>query len=230
MAACSISEGEQRGVSADRGQASLGDAAQDSIATTNERPEWWPEDGLAAQIPFPYSQSGEVLNDLDDCFQAYVNDSSEADYNAYVDACKNAGFVVDAKENASGYEAYSEDGYWLRVYPHNSEQYFVVNLDAPRELGVLSWPSKGPGSLLPAPNSQAGKVDIDSSSAFGVYVGDMDREMYDAYIEACSDAGFSVDNHNYENMYTAQDASGDSVKVEYLGYDTAYVYVSLSEG
>lgn len=225
-ACSSLDEGQQKEISnANKGEAAESGGKYDLA----DRPEWWPEDGLATRLPFPSSQTGEVLNDTDDYFQAEVKKSTEGDYAAYIEACKTAGFTLESLETASSYEAYSEDGYRLRVYPHFSEQFYVVNLDAPLNLGVLTWPTTEPGSLLPPPESQAGLVDIDGSSAFGAYVGKMSQDEFNVYIDVCSEAGFSVDCSRTDRMYTADDASGNHLKIEYFGYDTIYVYVTLAE-
>ncbi len=96
-------------------------------------------------------------------------------------------------------------------------------------MGTISWPTAGAGSLVPAPTSTTGKIDSDSSTFFFAYVGETNAEAFAAYVDACSGAGFNVDYDRGDTWYSADNADGVSLRVEYRGFNTMAVRVDAPE-
>ena len=80
----------------------------------------WPTSDLASRLPVPEwadvdddsgttTMPGDLITDSEIEFYAYVAASSD-EYNAYVDACVEAGFTVDYDKSSSSYSALDEDG------------------------------------------------------------------------------------------------------------------------
>lgn len=203
-----------------------GQAAAEQRAS--EKPSWWPEVELAEKIPYPASLEGEVKSESATSIQIEVKNSSLADARKYIDACIDAGYTVDTEDDGVNYEAFSSDGYELRVYPHKNESFFVINLDAPRKLSALSWPTSGPASLLPAPPSTLAEIDVDSTTAINYLVGDMDAGAFDEYAAACKDAGFSSVEIERTGWYSAKDSTGNKLVLEYMGYDVVRISLTLA--
>ena len=79
----------------------------------------WPTTGLGAMLPKP--SSGTVKNIInDDSFYATVDKAKNDEFAKYIDACKEKGYTVDAKEDGDTYDAFNEDGYRLSLTSYSS--------------------------------------------------------------------------------------------------------------
>lgn len=191
----------------------------------------WPTSGLATMLPKPDSDAGSVIVNSDESFSASVDDYTQEKYDSYVAQCQEMGFTVEVENGTGTYAAYSEEGYHLSLtFFDSSAGSMNVTLDAPIEMGTISWPTAGAGSLVPAPTSTTGSIDSDSSGFFFAYVGETSAEDYTAYVDACSDAGFNVDYDRGDTWYGADNADGVSLRVEYHGFNTMSVRVDVPDG
>ena len=190
----------------------------------------WPSSGLATMLPKPDSSTGNVVVNSDDSFSASVDGYTQEKYDSYVAQCQEMGFSVEAENGTGTYAAYSEEGYHLSLsFFGSSDGSMNVTLDAPVEMGTISWPTAGAGSLAPAPTSTTGKIDSDSSTFFFAYVGETNEEAFAAYVDACSSAGFNVDYDRGDTWYGADNAEGVSLRVEYRGFNTMVVRVDAPD-
>lgn len=189
----------------------------------------WPSSGLAALLPKPSSSEGSVIVNSAESFSATVEGYGRGDYEGYVGSCKELGYTVEATDDADAYEAFSEEGHHLTLSFYESLEEMSVSLEAPVEMGALTWPSAGAASYVPAPDSTTGKIDSDSSTFFLAYVGETSAEACSAYMDACSDAGFSVDYSRGDTWYDAKNTAGVSLRVEYRGFDTMTVRVDVPD-
>ncbi len=189
----------------------------------------WPTTGLATMLPDPPTNKGEVNTDSDRSFWADIEKCSESQYKAYVESCKEKGFTVEADSNTSWYNAYNSDGYKLSLSYYSSSESLSVSLNAAEEMGTLTWPTAGAGSLAPAPASKKGKISSDSSTRFAALVGDTDSAAYSAYVDSCISAGFNVDYKKGETSFSADNANGDHISVSYEGFNTMKVIVDAAD-
>lgn len=197
---------------------------------SNERLDW-PTSGLAEMLPKPDSDTGDVIVNSDDSFSASVDNYTREQYDSYVAQCQEMGFSVEAESSTGAYAAYSEEGYHLSLsFYDSSTGSMSVTLDAPIEMGAISWPTVGAGSLVPAPISTTGKIDSDSSTFFFAYVGETDVDAFKSYVDACSGAGFNVDYDRGDTWYGADNADGVSLRIEYRGFNTMSVRVEVPDG
>lgn len=189
----------------------------------------WPTSGLATMLPTPNSDKGSVVIDNAETFSANVDGWGKANYDDYVAQCIEKGFVVDAVDDGDGYEAYTEDGYHLSLSFYDGLEQLDIHLEAPVEMGPISWPTSGAGALLPVPSSAKGQIAVDSSSQFTAYIGETDAEAYAAYVEACMSMGFSVDYDRGDTYFNADDASGNSLHLEYRGFGTMFISLHAAD-
>lgn len=75
----------------------------------------WPTEGLATKLPKPTSTIGEISRDSYNKFKVTVANVTKDDFNDYVKACKEKGFVVDYRGTDTLYKAEDSDGNSLRV-------------------------------------------------------------------------------------------------------------------
>ena len=185
----------------------------DSLELSSVIPE--PEGELA----YVYSNSSERLScDIDPC--------TAIQFKAYIDACKEAGFTVDAYAPYDGsFTAYNEEGYRLDLY-HYSSDYLSLYLDAPIEMSEFIWPNHGLSKLLSAPQSGYGKIASDSTDYFNAYIGETTKSDYVNYVTAVMEAGFDVDYYRNDTSFSAKNADGVRVSVDYQGNKTMYIRLS----
>lgn len=97
----------------------------------------WPSSAIAGLLPVPKSTTGEIIQNDEHAFQAYISNTPLEAFNAYVTACANNGFNVNSNEIEKSYSAENEDGYQLSVlYQGNgvvsisvSEPEYTVSLE-----------------------------------------------------------------------------------------------------
>ena len=183
---------------------------------TTERFDW-PEAGLGLLLPEPETNIGEIIFDDDEQFWIDLNAVSESDYERYIEACKEAGFVVDGEKDSIGYEAYNAEGYHLSVSYMDFSEEISIRLDSPKGDGDLVWPTIGPATLIPQPDSSKGSFEINSHIQLFVYVGETSHDDYIDYVEQCIEMGFNVDYNRGDNVFDADNEIGDSLRVEYEG-------------
>lgn len=189
----------------------------------------WPTSGLATMLPKPESDAGSVSINDGETFSASVDRYTQEQFESYVAQCQEMGFTVEAVSDVDEFDAYSEDGYHLTLHLYDSLENMDIDLEAPIEMGAISWPAAGAGSLVPAPASTTGKIDSDSSTFFLAYVGETNAEAFASYVDACSGAGFNVDYDRGDTWYSADNADGVSLRVEYRGFNTMMVRVDAPD-
>ena len=85
---------------------------------------------IASMLPAPKSTTGEIAQDDEKGFAAYVSNTPIEEFNAYVAACADKGFAEDASESEKLYSAQNSDGYQLSVsYQGNGVMF--VSVDEP---------------------------------------------------------------------------------------------------
>lgn len=89
----------------------------------------------------------------------------------------------------------------------------------------IKWPTSGVAQMLPEPESKYGEISIDSSTAFYAYIGNTTADQYDAYVEKCQEAGFSVDYTKAETYYYADNEERYDLS---LSYDSKESYMTIS--
>ena len=189
----------------------------------------WDSIVLSEQLPEPKSNKGEIITDSDESLCVYIANSSLNDYNNYINKCKEYGFVIDADNSTSSYEAYDDEGYKLRIYYAKSSKKFQIDLEAPLKMKKIQWPTSNVVSKLPAPKSQVGKVDYNHDNSFAIYVGDTTKADYDEYVNSCISAGFSIDYSKNEKTYWGDNSEGYHISVEYKGNNTMYISIDAPD-
>lgn len=175
----------------------------------------WNAMELGNMIPEPPSVRGTLYENSDEQLRVSLENVSDKQYNDYLDACIEKGFTVDPEKDSYSYKAYNADGYCLDM-SHINES-LSINLEIPMALGTITWPSSAAGKQLPVPESKTGKFSFEYDDNFFVYIGDMSKTDYDAYVAACSDMGFTVDYNKGDTYYYADNSDGWHVSLKYEG-------------
>lgn len=205
------------------------DAGSSDASESSKASDDWPTSGLAAMLPTPEGTSCDISSDDDDYFSAHVGGYDQEMYEAYAEACKDAGFTVDGDEGSSSYSAYNSDGYKLRLSFWDSDEELSISLEDPIANDPITWPKAGVGSLLPEPASLTGEVTIDMSEDFYADITNITPDDFKDYVDACMAAGFSVDYDRGDTYFYASNANGSDLMLDYVGFNTMTVDVMCDD-
>lgn len=90
----------------------------------------WPESKLAKMIPVPESNMGYIFQNDSNGFSIYVENVTQEDYEHYVAACAERGFVIDISEDVDFYNANDEGGYRLSLI-HETRNAMTIEIKEP---------------------------------------------------------------------------------------------------
>ena len=80
----------------------------------------WPSSGLATELPKPKTNKGEIYENSSESFSATLKEVSQADYDSYVVACKEAGYTDFSGEGTDDFEATAPSGAKLTLSYYSS--------------------------------------------------------------------------------------------------------------
>lgn len=80
--------------------------------------------------------------------------------------------------------------------------------DSSEEYDEISWPTRGPGSLIPAPSGTLKGEVYDSSDSFYANIYGVDKATFDSFVSGCEEAGFTEDYIKDSESYIAYNADG----------------------
>lgn len=201
--------------------------SSNSSNSSSNQQEPWPTGPLAQMIP-SMDKTCDYAHETEESLSIRVDDNvSKSDYSDYIAECKERGFTVDADEKSTEYVAHNAEGYRLRVWlsEYSSGDEISIDLETPKANGELIWPTVGLATLIPNPNKTKGSIDTDNADSFCAYVGEMTKTDFDTYVNRCIDEGFTIDHSKSDKSYSAKNNSGDSLKLEYRGFNTVYIYM-----
>ena len=188
--------------------------------------ETWPTQGLGSTIPEPggriryqYSNNTE--------FSATIRKVSKTTFDAYVKACKEAGYVVDEEAGDTDFVAYHEktdNKLTIRYYKYSKEIHVTVD----KAFTMTDhWPTSEVASMIPKPEKDSCYVAQLSSSNLEVYVGDLTHDEFLQYVMKCQEEGFdgsygSRENYFYANKYNV------TLQIEFIRKRIMAIRVSLT--
>ena len=189
----------------------------------------WPDNQLSAVIPKLEGTSGELLNETKEELKIKIYGVETKDYLAYTELCMEEGYTIQQQNPddtaPAYYSAFSEQGYKIQV---NLEETKCVEITVipPPSMKTITWPSKGLGAMLPKPKSNHGHIESDSDTWFGVYIGNTTEAEFNAYMDACLDAGFDVEHSKDEDSLYTKNDDGVDLKILYEGNNTMHITVT----
>lgn len=89
----------------------------------------------------------------------------------------------------------------------------------------FAWPDSELVNRIPKPETVYGDINHEESGSFSADIGNVTRQQFDAYMEECIDAGFTVDYHKTSDVYWAYDADGYYL---YISYDAEHTMMDIS--
>lgn len=177
----------------------------------------WPASGLALELPEPPTNIGEIELNSDRELWVEMRAVEQAQFENYIEECKNKGFAVDVEKSNYSYKAHNEKGYCLNLYYYTSYKELSLSIEAPLPLSDIKWPKSDIAKLLPVPKSTYAYIESESPTNFVIFVGETTKEDFREYAEACYEAGFKKDYSKYDTSFSGYDEEGNYLDLQYIG-------------
>lgn len=187
----------------------------------------WSSLKLGKYIPdFGVDKARLISNSEENLYLDYY-DIEKSRFESYVDKCKEDGYSIDSKSDDESYEAWSSDGYYLKVlYSDLDDKNSVsIRLEDPIEKNTIQWPNSNLGKSVPKPKYLIGEVTSESDDLFSVYLTSVEPSYFSEYVTLCMDNGFNKDYFKSETYYSAENDKGLSLTVEFMGNNTLYISI-----
>ena len=172
----------------------------------------WPADGIGEVAPKPDLDQIHIWDNTDEGLSLKAKSVTEEFYEDYKEECINSGFIEFVKDYNNSYEAYTKDGYYVNVFL-TEEGEFYLTVKAPIKMEKYLWPETGVGSLLPEPDNEYGVIVEDRNRSFEASVYNVSSEDFEAYIEACKEAGFTENISKTIQGFDAEDQDGNRINL-----------------
>lgn len=198
-----------------------------SIGSRKKEKFDWNDVEFCDRLPEPKSNVGEIISNSSDSLYMNVGKMTRSDYKDYMEECQSMGYTVESERDGDAYIAYDEEGYNLQL--NYMGESMTIALEAPMEMGTLSWPKSEIAGLLPVPKSSVGNVSIDTTEQCCIYVGETPADVFNEYVDECSDYGFSVDYEREDKSYNAKDEDGNELSLAYEGNKVMRIQITKSE-
>lgn len=100
-----------------------------------------------------------------------------------------------------------------------------------KQYSEFTWPEHGIGKDVPKPDKDPliGSLEWEEENGFCLYVANMSKDEYDAYVNSCFDAGFSIDYSKGDDYFYAYDGKGYDLFVKYKEDNVMFVRVDAPE-
>lgn len=184
----------------------------------------WPNNGLCVHISQPSSQNGIIEINTDETFQICVYKMSFNEFELYMQNCIDKGFTVDGEKKTNSYKAYNAEGYELYL-SYNEKQELYITIKKPIEMGEYEWPKSKIAKSLPKPESKVGKIIVNSSDSFSIYIGDTTIDAFNKYVEKSLKKGFDYDYDRYETSFSGKNKKEDDLSIIHLGNNTMLISI-----
>lgn len=185
----------------------------------------WNDLVLSHVLPEPNSTFGEISVNSSKYLIIDIYKTTKQEFNEYVESCKTMGFVIEKESGNYSYNAYNKEGYKLSLWYYEDVKEMNIHLDAPMEMENLYWPNREIVNYLPVPKSNIGKIVTESADYFSVYVSNMSKEDYSAYIDECYQKGFTIDYHQGNGYFVAKNSEGYEIYVSYEGNSIINIWI-----
>ena len=180
----------------------------------------WENIKLGHILPQPHSSLTKIISNDDDNLLVYIYKISENDYLEYQCWCeKEKGFNIESESIGTSFCAYNQDGYYLSLYYNDSQAEMHITLNTPIPLEAFELPEYAILAGLPIPASSKGHFNWHNEDSFSMYIGETSKDDYFIYKNACITAGFTNEPYEYNTVYSATNAAGYKISLNYKGFN-----------
>ena len=180
----------------------------------------WPIGTAGKLLPIPKSTTGKFSYERDDSFFVYVSDTSKEDYDEYVKACSDKGFVLDYNKGEDYYRADNADGWKLALtYEGNHVMSIRISPSSKNETNILSDGETGQDA-----NETSGEIEPEESAENGNSVSSVEKPEDDviAASEAAESEEVKEDDGVIGSDFKAAMDSYEAFMDEYVAFIKKY--------
>lgn len=185
----------------------------------------WVNIRLGDALPEPKSKSMKILTNSDESLSVYICNISQNDYYEYTRLCEDNGFSIDVEYIGDSFYGFNEEGYYLSLSYYGSNKEMHISLDEPIKFDEYTWPVFALELGLPQPVSSKGAYNWEDTDRFSLNVGDTSYEEYSAYVDICTNAGFTIDSSKGEKSFYGDNEQGYHINVSYKGFNTMVIWL-----
>lgn len=180
----------------------------------------WVNIKLGNILPEPQSKLMKIVSNDEDDLLVYIHNISQNQYLEYQRWCEqDKGFCIDTESLDSSFYGYNQEGYYLSLFYSVSQDEMHIALTAPIPMEEYKLPEFAIAAGLPIPESKVGHFNWQNENGFFLYVGETAKDAYILYKDACIAAGFTIDPYEYNTVYSATNAEGYKVSLNYKGFN-----------
>lgn len=205
----------------------IGSRADQTYYRNGDTIDSWDTIELHEILPAPPDLSDVDLYLNSDTYLTFnVCNATEDDFLAYCKSCESSGFSeICPRATAYSYHftAADKDGcrldiYYQDCYP-DEKSYYDVSLNAPSETITIVWPTSGPASHFPSPDTDQGSIQSLRDDYCDIVLADMSLSDVKTYAASLEEQGAkSLGNFEASNGWKWYGTfEGYSATLEYLG-------------
>lgn len=179
---------------------------------------------LRNELPEPTFNKGRIQTNTDKAYSAEYSETTATEYATYKQAVKDAGYTVDAKDTDSRYRAFNDDGYYVELLYSGYSKTTNVRLNRPVVFTKMAWPSYGPATEVPEPDSEQRYIEQNTTFSMSAVI-QTDKAGFENYIQQLENHGFTENVFFGDDTFWGEKSNGASVNVEYKGFNQMHMTV-----
>ncbi len=167
----------------------------------------WLQTGLSTELPEVQGTGGHIWKNSEEELDIDIDGITYAQFDAYIVACQEKGFTVDAVKDTNEYTAYNDAGYKLEL-KHISDRLYI-NLKAPLSGDSnYIWPDSTLAQMIPQLSADSGATGVDNEKKCEILLFGASQETLKSYVATCKAAGFAVDCEESSTYYNGYNSNG----------------------
>lgn len=193
----------------------------------------WPTSGIATELPKPKTNKGSINENSAESFSATLNEISQADYDDYVTACKEANYTDFSGEGTDDFEATAPSGAKLTLSYYSSSKSLDIELEVTKDDTAQTDATDNTDAAETSTDAQTKTSPATSSSDFRALMDGYEQFM-NSYVEFMKKYEDSDDTTSmladYESMmqqYSDWSKKFDDVDESSLSADDQAYYLEV---
>lgn len=187
----------------------------------------WDRLAMGDKLPDFGKTEAEVVWDNDNVLILYFYNTKKTEFEDYIDSCKDFGYNIDVEDDGANFTAYNSEGYYLHLqWLDWGDKQLTIDLEDPKDKDTIIWPNSDLVEGVPVPTHLIGEVSTEYDTSYAVYLVGVEESYFTEYVSQCMANGFNIDYSKSKTYFRGENSNGISVTVEYVGFNTLYIWVT----
>ncbi len=183
--------------------------------TSNDKNFEWLETGLSTELPKIKGTSGHIWKNSEEELDLNIEGITYSQFDSYIVACKEKGFVVDAVKDTDKYSAYNSAGYKLELQHWSTNRLDIKLKAALAGDPNFKWPDHKFASMIPEFNDKTGVVETKTDDTLKIILYDITEVEIKPYIESCESLGYTIDAEKKDTSFNGFNKDGYELTISY---------------